>query len=367
MLHVTQESFINYCLDKAFERNVVRDNRKASVEVEKEISFWIKKNSLMVENGPECLHDQTAWQWRLKPTLDFFEWVLKYSSLDLDCKFILDPSDLTGATCPPNRSVSLLGYGASLLSDHFSIPDPHFLSYAGILKTHVDAGMSHCDQPPQRDDVQVDSGVQVDTANEQLVGGGGVLLAHPFQVPSLFRLVQSLREGRLDRLPFKEKKAQALFRGGSTNPQRRRLSYSTVGNPLLDIKLTFHAPHDELISSPDMSVQEHLEYSYILDMYGGSASWDRSCWVLPSSSILLAVKPSDPILVNVHTWYSNFLYAHDIVPQLSEDELLGLKDFSRFCHLNDIQQNFSRLLLSHTTILNFMIKFLERYNEEFNS
>ena len=264
----------------------------------------------MVENGGERLHDRTAWQWRIKPTLDFFEWVLKYSSLNLDCKFILDPSDLTGENCPPNRTVSLLGYGASLLSDHFSIPDTHFLSYAGILETEVGAFTSHCRQQPQ-----------LDTSDQST----------PVREDPLSRLIGLLREGSLDRVPFEEKKDQALFRGGAnTNPQRRRLSYSALGNPLLDIKLTSGHPQDELIHSPYLSVQEHLEYSYILDMYGAANSWDRSCWVLPSQSILLAVKPSDPKLVNIHTWYSHFLYKYGIVPQLSEDELFALKDFSRF-------------------------------------
>ena len=349
ILQVTEEGFVNYCLDKAFERSAVRCNREASAVEDREVSFWIKKDSLVIENNGEHLRDRRAWKWRVKPTLDFFDLVLKYGSLDLDCKFILDPSDLTGESSPPDRPASLVGYGTSLLSNHFSIPDTHFLSYAGMLETEV--GRFTSVERGRKNATQIAYNDYRSSVKED----------------PLSHLIGLLREGRMDRVPFEEKKDQALFRGGATNPQRRRLSHSALSNPLLDIKLTSGLPQDESILSPFLSVQEHLEYSYILDIYGKANSWDRSCWVLPSQSILLAVEPSDPKLAKVHTWYSHFLYEYGIVPQLSEDELFALKDFSRFSHLNGIQQNFSRLLLSHSTILNFMVKFLERYNKEFNS
>lgn len=128
--------------------------------------------------------------------------------------------------------------------------------------------------------------------------------------------------------------------------------------------LTRHNIDVNEIRGTYMSQEEQAGYRYIGDIDGNTIAWDRNCWALPLNSLLIKFKREKH--QKYETWYSNYLYKHQIVPVCSDqrevDELRG-----REYEIIRRQKEFSKFLLSGDVCREYFKRVLCVYNEKYYS
>jgi hypothetical protein len=73
-------------------------------------------------------------------------------------------------------------------------------------------------------------------------------------------------------------------------------------------------PNYMLFKSNNMSIQEQLNYKYIINVDGNTCAWDRLPWILNSNSLCLK-KTS-----NIQCWYYDFLVKNEHFVEFDNDE-----------------------------------------------
>ena len=308
------QDFIDNCLDTAFNKELIRGVKSIKKPGDYDVMFSIKGGEMNILNVGDKVREDIM-NHRVKSTLRLFSWASAHLDSQINCNFILSPEDDITTGDDSNVQFSKIGYSACINSPHLPIPDPHFTAHT----------------------------------------------TNPF----------------IDTIPFLQKKPISIFRGTDTSKQRVRLSQKSRSHPLIDSAITNFLPRSNeesffkgidknKIIAPFMDYSHQLEYKYIIEMYGHAISWDRMCWALPSNSILISVLPNPNESISSSLWYSQFIKANNIVPFVSEEDLLDCSNFSVFDKYYERQKQWGSLVFSQETLLSFTKEFLRRYDSIYN-
>lgn len=305
---------VNFSLDSAFSTQAIKAVNKVTSAGDYDVLFSAENSSVKVLNmGIKVRPD--IFRHRVENTLRLFAWAIDNLDEDIDCKFVLSPEDDIQTGDPDDIKFSKIGYSTRDRSNHLPIPDPHFVAH----------------------------------------------VSNPHK----------------DNLLFSQKKPIAIFRGTDTSKQRVRISHECLTNPLIDCAIANFLPRSNeesffegidknSIRAPFMDYTEQLGYKYILDIYGHSVAWDRSCWAIPSNSILISIQPNLQESIPSRLWYSKFIENHNIVPSVTESSLLNDLKLSKLDKYLSIQQEWAPFIFSIEALRDYMKKFLVRYNSLYN-
>ena len=110
--------------------------------------------------------------------------------------------------------------------------------------------------------------------------------------------------------PFFEKQNKACFFGSDTGRkfidaevQRTKFCNKFKNSQLITAKITnfIEQPFQEEIYSKPVSIQDQLNYKYIININGNTTSWERLIWAMKSNSFCLFLKP--PPHQDEISWY----------------------------------------------------------------
>lgn len=115
-----------------------------------------------------------------------------------------------------------------------------------------------------------------------------------------------------DPVPFDEKKAVSVWRGGAHNPKRVELMRRYRGHPLCDVGYTHVDPADSRYS-PFLRPTDQMAYRYIISVEGNDVATNLK-WILASNSLCIMPAPV------YETWFmEGRLKAEEHYVQVSDD------------------------------------------------
>lgn len=255
-----------------------------------------------------------------------FSEVIKKYNLNLNCKMIISAGD--GVVS--DEKYTRLCFSCSYDSNHVQIPDPHIFRYIN---------------------------------NPEIV----------------------------DTIPFSDKKDKLIFVGSDTgaindNLTNQRIDFCKAAHnhPRIFSKITNFVHFNQgmlwdrgidiaTIISKYVSIQEQLQYKYILNIDGNTSSFDRIPWAMNSNSLLLHLQSEKCRDTN---WYHPFILKERILPTL--DRYSIIQHFNNFDELSmyfefaaeeliEKQKNFAKVILNIDTQMEYLKEVLVKYNEIYNS
>ncbi|MBD1364776.1 lipopolysaccharide biosynthesis protein [Mucilaginibacter sp. ZT4R22] len=99
-----------------------------------------------------------------------------------------------------------------------------------------------------------------------------------------------------DSIPFTSKKDILVGRGVISQPHRKRFMEMYFGNPMCDLGDVNKRPYNTAWSKPKLSIQEHLQYKFILSLEGNDVATNLK-WIMSTNSIAVMPKPK------YETWF----------------------------------------------------------------
>lgn len=99
-----------------------------------------------------------------------------------------------------------------------------------------------------------------------------------------------------DKMAFKNKKDQAVYRGPCYQPHRQRFVQSCYQQPMCDIGDTNKNCQDKLYYKPYMCQADQLKYKFIISVEGNDVATNLK-WIMSSNSLCLMTKPK------FETWF----------------------------------------------------------------
>ena len=110
-----------------------------------------------------------------------------------------------------------------------------------------------------------------------------------------------------DPYPFHQKKDLAVWRGGVGRAWREALVRQYWDHPLCDIGQTNHSPEPAPWQKPKMSIQEQLQYKFILSIQGNDVATNLK-WVMSSNSACIMPQPTKETWFMEGTLIPNYHY-----------------------------------------------------------
>lgn len=99
-----------------------------------------------------------------------------------------------------------------------------------------------------------------------------------------------------DKKPFRNKKDMLVFRGAVTQPHRKRFLEKYFDHPLCNVGQVNHDEDDDRFLKEKMTIDEHLDYKFILSLEGNDVATNLK-WVMSSNSIAVMPRPK------FETWF----------------------------------------------------------------
>lgn len=264
------EIYKKYCLLNEIDSNRInlpKDISKTELQ-ENEAQFFISSGNLHLERAHSNLD-----LIRLNFFTSFTSQVLKFYSLNnLNFKFILDLKDGP----EPNLTETRFCFARSRNSPNICIPDPH--------------------------------------------------------LPRVIKICQQLE--KIDK-PFLEKQNKICFFGSDTGKkfpdgiaQRVKLCQKFKNHKDIVSKITNFVGHefDASIYCDPVSIQDQLDYRYILNVNGNTTSWERLIWAMNSNSFCLFLRP--PPHQDEVSWYYHMFELSQFFITLDENSLENFLDWS---------------------------------------
>lgn len=153
------------------------------------------------------------------------------------------------------------------------------------------------------------------------------------------------------KLSWREKKPQAIFVGASTGGQdgmRLRYARQFKNHPSILVKISSWCQGEEpdaRLEGPVASVEEQLQYRYILSLDGNSASWGRVNWGMFSSSVVLKAKSDQKL------WYYQLLQDHVHFLEVDESTLENVVNNTTSLQHENIVRQANLFAHTHLTAL----------------
>ena len=192
--------------------------------------------------------------------------------------------------------------------------------------------------------------------------------------PQVFYRMESIKTDLENDTPFDSKIDKINFVGSDTDSrydengftQRIRFCIKAKNNDrvfarIADIRSSFSQTLKD-ISTKKLPICEQIRYKYILDIDGESVSWDKIPWAFLSNSYLIHLKSEH----HYHTWYYSFIMEYGIMPDLTEEEVLGFK-VNYDADIKAKQKLLASFLLDPDTHHEYLRRVLIRYNKIYNS
>lgn len=311
-----KNSFIKHCVARCFdwEKTDLKPLHNTS-------NIELSTGSILIEIAGKEINilrrDEVIVEERLKIFLDFLRDVISTFELQLKFVFVLNTLDED-----LRRNFSVLEFSRETSSSHnIVVPDPHLISsYIGMT---VNDFQNFEDKIPKVVFRGTDTGKHPDAAaNER------IYFCDTF-APD-------------DRYDFK-------------------ISRFVVYTPDLLKRQNFDF---KTIEGEYLSHQQQAQFQYIADINGNTIAWDRNCWALPLHSVLLKFQKEKE--QRYETWYSDYLYSHQIVPVVCDQEDVR-KLAGKESEIIKRQKKFSRLLLSKEVSMEYLKRVLCLYHEKFHS
>lgn len=183
--------------------------------------------------------------------------------------------------------------------------------------------------------------------------------------------------------PWEDKKDIAVFAGSDTGfyktadkNQRFQFCHQNQDNPKGHFKITNFVEIDsdslgkyklDKIYSHPISIEEQLNYKFIVNINGNATSWDRLLWAMSSNSLCLYVRPQ----VAQRSWYYHIfdvvggpIYVDEDSWEPTIDYLL--KEEAVASNINYKQQKLARVIANVENQLKYFRIILEKYNKAYN-
>lgn len=93
-----------------------------------------------------------------------------------------------------------------------------------------------------------------------------------------------------DKVPFQHKRSQLIWRGTVHQPHRHSFIDKHLNNPLCDVGCVDEKSIGLPYHKPFMSIQEQLQYKYVLSLEGNDVATNLK-WILASQSLCIMPKP----------------------------------------------------------------------------
>lgn len=99
-----------------------------------------------------------------------------------------------------------------------------------------------------------------------------------------------------DKIRFEDKKDMIVWRGGAYKEKRKKCVKAFFNHPLCDIGQTNNPAEDAPWQKSKMSIEEQLQYKFILSIEGNDVATNLK-WIMSSNSLAFMVKPE------FETWF----------------------------------------------------------------
>lgn len=178
--------------------------------------------------------------------------------------------------------------------------------------------------------------------------------------------------------PFDEKINKVSFFGSDTgrkykdgSVQRVSLCQKYKNSETVIAKITnfVEQPFDQSIYSSPVSIQEQLNYKYILNVNGNTTSWERLIWAMNSNSFCLFLRP--PAHQEEISWYYHMFDLTQFFITLDIDSIENFLDWSidwqsEMEAFKDHQKNVSKSLAKIDFHAHYYAQVLLNYNQIYN-
>lgn len=304
----TSDELIDHCLESNFLNNSIKHLKHIH-------TFHLVPNESVVSIQEKNINIIQQHKDQDNLRLNFLIEILKYAVANIDnlnCKIIFNICDGARST----EKYTRLCFSASSYSNHIQIPDPHIFKYFNFVDN-----ISCEDKIEKIIFVGSDTGpLGQDLLNERIR-----FCKYTNKIKHIYAKISNF-------VHFNKNMLQDL-----------------------DIDM-------ESISSAYISIHDQLQYKYILNIYGNTASWDRIPWGMMSNSYLINLE-SD---YNEHNWYYPFIKKHQAIDSYKLYDLATNKRFYNQ-EKKDLQKNIAKIILEQNTHLKYFIRTLITYNRIYNS